>query len=300
MGRPKLTYDKQIAHMKEKGYKFNGIGEGYAQDFITNHTYYFKIKSYAKNYDKDSSGKYIDLEFAYLKELSTIDMYLRYLIVHMCLDVEHFLKVKLLKDFNKSDQDGYEIIEKLFEENTELKSNLQKKFKSTCKDLIEKHSEDFAVWNIIEVISFGDLVRLLNLFYGENYRAFSGMLESVRCLRNAASHSNCLLNSLKTNYTYRVKPSKALVNRVSRIKTVGERSRVSKLGNPVIHDIAALLFVYDQTVISKHIRDVRLSEMNALLETIESKAHYFQRNVYISSFFEFLKKILDYLGWNCI
>ena len=67
----------------------------------TGHTnYYFKLKAYERNYDQYRStakqGQYINLDFAYLKELSTLDMYLRKTILFMALDIEHALKVRLL------------------------------------------------------------------------------------------------------------------------------------------------------------------------------------------------------------
>lgn len=44
-----------------------------------------KLASYRANYDKrKSNGEYINLDFAYLRELSTIDMHLRYLICRCC------------------------------------------------------------------------------------------------------------------------------------------------------------------------------------------------------------------------
>ena len=61
--------------------------------FLRYNNYYFKLKSYAKNYPiNPKNGKYVNLEFAYLVELSKLDMYLRKIILGMCLDVEHILK----------------------------------------------------------------------------------------------------------------------------------------------------------------------------------------------------------------
>ena len=72
--KQKLTIEEQINYMRDKsGIKFNIINEEDARVFLGNNTYYFKLKSYAKNYDKhiigEKNGKYINLEFSYLVEL---------------------------------------------------------------------------------------------------------------------------------------------------------------------------------------------------------------------------------------
>lgn len=97
-----LSVDELVIHMKEKGITFNEITEDEAKEFLTKNNYYMKLASYRANYVKcdtgKRTGKYCKLDFAYLKELSTIDMYLRYKIMDICLDIEHAIKVKLLNE----------------------------------------------------------------------------------------------------------------------------------------------------------------------------------------------------------
>ena len=77
------TSDELISHMKIKGIKFDIVKEEEAKIFLQNNNYYMKLASYRANYDKrKSNGEYINLDFAYLRELSTIDMHLRYLILN--------------------------------------------------------------------------------------------------------------------------------------------------------------------------------------------------------------------------
>ena len=74
--------------MKKKGITFNEVSESDAKDFLQKNNYYMKLAAYRSNYEKCPTGKragqYKKLDFGYLKELSTIDMYLRYIIIDMC------------------------------------------------------------------------------------------------------------------------------------------------------------------------------------------------------------------------
>lgn len=44
----KLSIDRQVEKMKSSGIKFNIISEEKAKEFISNNTYYFKIKAFQK------------------------------------------------------------------------------------------------------------------------------------------------------------------------------------------------------------------------------------------------------------
>ena len=171
MKRPKFSIDEQINHMKSKGIKFNIINEEDARKYLSSNTYYFKIKSYEKMFERyragDKKGQYVDLEFAYLRELAIIDMHLRHVILKTCVDIEHAIKVQFMSDFNNSESDGYDIIREYFKRYPDMQDKiLRKKDNSYCEDLINKLKiEGYAVWNLIEIISFGDFINLYRLFY---------------------------------------------------------------------------------------------------------------------------------------
>ena len=155
MDKVKLSYDEQINDLKEKNVKFEKYGEEDAKKFLQYNNYYFKLKSYARNYTKYSkvelADKYINLDFACLVELSTLDMYLRRVIVTLCLDIEHILKTRLMRDVTNNDsEDGY-------------------KDKSSTADLIRKFEENedtIPIWSFIETLSFGRFIELYELYYG--------------------------------------------------------------------------------------------------------------------------------------
>ena len=144
-----------------------------------------------------------------------------------------------------------------------------------CKDLVEKlESENYAIWNLIEVLSFGDFVRLYTLYdreYGNHNKGLIQCLYAVRCLRNAAAHNNCLLNSLRLPYTRKIHSS-----------------------YPVIHDFVAMLYVYKKIVSSPRTAEHFTKELHDLFD-IRMKRHsnYFESNECISSAYHFMKTVIN-------
>ena len=101
MRKPMLSVTGLIEHMQSKNITFNIMTLDGAKEYLEKNNNYFKLTSYRKNYSKFTSGKYEgqyeNLDFAFLIELARIDVLLRKTILGMCLDIEHFLKVKLIK-----------------------------------------------------------------------------------------------------------------------------------------------------------------------------------------------------------
>ena len=300
--KPKLDYVGQIQHMKSKGIKFNIMGEEDALRFLQKSNYYFKLKAYAKNYDKwatgEHQGEYKDLEFAYLVELSTLDMELRYLIIEMCLDIEHFLKIDLLRDIIENErEDGYDIVNSFFQYNSFVKDDMEsKKMKSSCKDIIDKYIDDPAIWNIIEVVSFGQFNLLYDLYYKtypvkQNFRPYLG---GVKFIRNAAAHNNCLLNSIKKPYSVSFNKSKKVTTEIYKIPNIKKSVAERMFLNPVIHDFVVLICAYDKIIKSEAVKKNRYREVNQLFnERFLKHREYFMSNRYITETYNFIKIVVD-------
>lgn len=234
--KPLLTPDALIQHMKEKGIGFNIVNEEDAKEFISNNNYYMKLASYRFNYEKridpvTNTEKYHNLEFAYLQELSTIDMRLRYLILEMCLDIEHALKVNLLNHIaTNSNEDGYNIIRQFLNQNRganiKIIDKIHKHNESAyCKNLIEKYHPYYPAWVFVELISFGNLTYLCD-YYNKlyNYEIIDNkFLNTIRDMRNASAHSTCVINQLFDKIDFQ--PDKRIVDYIKSINTIGKCSR---------------------------------------------------------------------------
>lgn len=151
-------------------------------------------------------------------------------------------------------ENGYGIIEELFNKYPYIKANVYREDNnSACSDLVIKYEDNFAIWNIVEVLSFGDFTKLYYIYY-EKYKTKDSLenhLWSVRFIRNAAAHNNCLLNSLRILYSKKINPNKKVMNIISRVSEVSKESRQSKMKNPIIHDFIVSLYVFNNIVTSE-------------------------------------------------
>ncbi len=309
MSKIKLSTENQIEHMKSKGIKFTIDDEKFALSYLQNNTYYFKLKAYAKLFDKydktDKVGQYINLEFAYLRDLSIIDSLLRKKILSISIDIEHYLKVILLNDLNKSDEDGYQIIKDFIANNKEhfKEEILSKKFKKACSNIVQKYENNFAMWNFVEVISFSDFCNLYQFFYSRNQCFCSKnnskgeyyyFLNPVRVLRNAAAHSNCLINSLRLPYVS--EDDFNFNHQISAFlsKKIPQKTRNTQLSKPLIHDFCVMLYLY-HNVVPENVQRYVFSDLRDFFNgRVVKYKSYYQKNPCICSAYEFTKRVIDY------
>ena len=291
------TSDELIEHMKNKGIKFNIINEIEAKFFLENNNYYFKLAAYRNNYLKKSNGEYINLEFAYLRELSIIDMELRHLVLEMALDIEHSLKVILLNDIaNNFKNNSYDIVSSFLTDNQKISQDIERHSTSNyCGDLINKYSPNFPIWVLLEIISFGDLVKFYN-FYSKNYKKLKDrkLLYSIRQIRNAAAHNNCLIYNLKsTNSKTKLSINTKVNKYVSSFKKIKKDTRKKKLRIKFFEDFITLLYAYKIFVNSENLIEKTRKKLKALDRRMLKNKNYFLKNEIISSAYNFNKIIID-------
>lgn len=307
MIKKKLSIPEQIQDMQDKGITFYITSKKEAYNFLKYNNYYFKLKSYGKNYEKylatAKKGQYINLDFAYLQELSTLDMYLRKAILSMALDIEHALKIQLLYDLSQNNsENGYDIVKQYLDADyMRIKSLHDKIGKSAASDLIEKkqHQDDnYALWEIVEVMSFGEFIDLYQLYYStypSKNNDYSSYLWSIKFLRNAAAHNNCLLNSLKAPYHVKIHKTKEIQFEISKIKTISPNTKEKWMTNPVIHDFVILVFVFLKLTKSTGIKQSGIEHLHWLFnERMPKHKEYFSKNATITESYHFTSKIVNY------
>jgi abortive infection bacteriophage resistance protein len=300
--KKKLSIDELIQHMKDKGITFHIVNEAEARHFLQEHNYYFKLAAYRGNYVKNqygpNAGKYDRLDFVYLEELSKIDMELRYLIMHMCLDIEHQIKVMLMDRIEKNpEEDGYGIVREFDKEEQCRQKILKQSKNSYAHELIEKYHDnlDFPIWALCELISFGELCRLYKQYtemYPECGLPKRSLLNPIRNLRNAAAHSNCLIYKLKTTKGQTMNETN---NIVAEIHTISRSARKKYLRIRPIHDFAVLLYWYHNFVKSEPLQQKRNLELHRLFEQrMLRHSDYFYENHYIKHAYIFTLKLVKY------
>lgn len=317
--KPKMTSTELIKKMKEKGITFDAESEEVAKEYLQERNNYFRIASYRKNYEKrqfgENKGKYINLDFAYLSELAKIDMHLRFLVIKMCLDIEHFLKVQLLSDITDNvSENGYDVVKNFLNNNEWIKNDIFNKRKSNyVGDLINKnfifeyHTSNSGnivydnyeincpVWAFMEIIGFGEFIKFYEAYY-EIYPKKKankiGVLNSVKSLRNACAHNNCVIHDLRKGYTH---PPREISVFVSKIDTISKSERIEKLKIRPLLEMTSLLYLYENTV-PHSVKTHRYKELDNLVNSRMLKhAEYFGDQQIIKASYKFLKKVVDFL-----
>ena len=161
---------------------------------------------YRDNYEKDESGKYINLKLRNLVELSNIDTLLRYALLELTLDLEHIIRCRLLEDIaDNTTIDGYKIVDEYFDYLGEQKRKQKNSQAGGILDFEErkaayqevkiaqdygeeartkffkplengkyskarflKYKDAIPIWLVIDSFTMGDLARF-SKFYFRNY-----------------------------------------------------------------------------------------------------------------------------------
>ena len=311
--KPKRLVSQLVSEMQRRGITLKYTDESSAIEYLSNTNNYLRTAAYRKNYQKyqqgPNKGKYIDLDFSYLVEMSVIDMNYRFLIQKMCSDIEHSICVQLIKDIeNDSDTDGYDLVQNYLEVNRAQIKHIENTIASPhTKDLLIKYFhtrkeedgkvrivgyDECPVWVLMELISFGSIISFYLNYYENRSAPYipKRILNLVRSLRNAAAHNNCILFNLKPQTSV---PPREITTFVQDIGGVTRSQRQRKLSSRAVLEFVSLVYVYDKIVTGK-VKKHRFRELDYLVNIrMKEKAGFFKSNEMIVSTYRFIRHITN-------
>lgn len=326
--KPMLSAEEMIDHLIKKGVRFDKCSKEKALEILTKSNNYFKLTAYRKNYPKHPGGalqgQYIDLDFAYLLELSRMDMLLRYALILMCLDVEHYLKVGLLYFIEANyKSEAYSIVQEYItslkeKEQNQLNASIDPTINSDVyrKSLIEKHHCGYPVWAFVEIIPFSDLIRFYTFIQKKHaclccgnkgtpkcdkdlcktlrmHSRMNRMLNSVRSIRNAAAHNSCILNDLSCSKANDAQIAQ-LEFRQHIYKIAPKGFAETRLSCIRVQQLLTLVYVHDRLVTSDSVRTKQLERLKDIIcNRFLMHRAFFDSNPTIADTLDFLKLVLD-------
>lgn len=318
--KPKMSASQLVTNMRDiRGITFKYTNEIKAAQYLSDVNNYLRTAAFRNNYEKyqkgKNQGKYIDLDFYYLQELSTIDMHYRFLVEKMCSDIEHAMCVKLIKDIElDSTTDGYDIVYNYLKYNpSEIKrientiasphtGELIRKYFTVTQQVAANGNKknvitaynDCPAWVLVEILSFGSLANFYEYYYKCRKLPYISMsiINMVRSLRNAAAHNNCILYDLKPNSSVAQGGLNKYIQ--SKVPSITKSQRLKRLKARPLLEFVAMVYMYDKLVLGK-VRDHRAEEVRELFEgrMVEKKA-LLKRNELIKSSYLFAYEVLKY------
>lgn len=313
--RPMFSPQTLVRHLADEGVRFSLMNEAQATQYLTRSTNFFKINTYKKNFiarqtPESDLKQYAHLEFAYLRELDSIDRSLRRVLSAMCLDVEHAVKVRLLHFAHKDPhEDGYRCVRAFCESLGQGRHSLHNEIERNadnpyCAAVIGKYEkDDLPLWAFVEVIPFGRLLRLYQ-FYAqdkgmEREVRLAELLELVRDVRNAVAHNNCMLCDLTPKHPddpFYLRPPEVLLSALRALGLTREQAH-ARLSNPRVGQITALLYIYPRLVADAETRAEGYRELREVaFGRMREHPEYFAENALLRECYQLL--LLEMDAWH--
>lgn len=314
--RPMMKISEMVPYLKTKNIKFELISEDKAEKYLRDNNNYYNVTSYKNNFEKYMIdgvfvNKYIDLDFAYLKDLAIIDHRVRLLFFKMIIDIEHYLKIRLLNLIeNIADEDGYRSVNLYLEKDfndekfsKKVHNSIFKKVGSEYYQKIfskydidkDKKLENIPIWEFLEIITFGELVNFYE-FFSKEYQLKKELknifiLREIVKLRNAVAHNSCVLCDLdKKDNEYA--PDFKIVNYLNSCR-IGKETRDNKLSNSRIKQMTYTLYMFNEIVTSEGVKRNVITDINELFyERIILHKEYYNNNELLKSIYTYFDKII--------
>lgn len=311
-----MKISELIPYLKNKNIKFEKITEEEAEKYLRYNNNYYNLTSYKNNFERyfidgEFVDKFIDLDFAYLKDLSIIDMRTRLILFKMIIDIEHYLKIRILNLIeNIDEEDGYRIVNMYLDKDfnnekfpKKVHNSIFKKVGSEYYQKIfskydidkDKKLENIPIWEFLEIITFGELTNFYE-FFAKEYELKNELknvfiLREIVKLRNAVAHNSCVLSDLnKKDNKY--SPDFEIIKFLNKCE-IRKETRDNKLSNSRIRQITYTLYMFNEIVTSNGVKKNVIEDINKLFyERIIMNKNYYNNNELLKSIYLYFDKII--------
>lgn len=283
------SFEEQIEYLRKNGVKFNISDEQHAVNYLSNNNYMNKILNYCICFKKyNQKDEYIDLDFAYLEDLSSIDMYLRLLVIRLSLHIEHYLKLATINDINGKKVNPYKIVTKYYKTLSDRDKNI------LCKELsrnTHKTPPYISVYEFLENIPLGQFITFYRFYFAsyKNEKDYFYMLTSFKSLRNASAHNSCVLSEIK-NVKYKLNNN--IFNELLKIENIKKKYLSKMISKYKIEGVLTVLYLFKNVVTSQGVLKDGREQIHIFKNRMLENLKYYN-NSYMKDVFEFLKIVID-------
>ncbi|WP_312608987.1 Abi family protein [Mammaliicoccus sciuri] len=300
--KPMLDPEELINKLRSLGVRFNIINEEEAKHILSKKTYYFKLGYFRTNFPKQNN-KY-NIEFAYLSDLASIDMRLRYLLVTMCLDIEHIIKTEILHDISlKPDEDGYTIMSDFYKSETQkkrtfrnvmIKEKIEIDGKITKKEVpkqeFKKYYDNPPIWVCFELISYNQFNEFLQFYQSRfndpKFFLATRCIGNVRKIRNVSAHNQPLLVNLHN-------PKHDSTNSLLMNESVNEFNlSYTQMKLLPVRNISAVFLLHKRYCHKKTITNLK-DELISFKLQLNKNATFYKTEKHLNMSFSAINKIID-------
>lgn len=306
--KPMRDIDGQIASLRARGMRFERCGVHEASCYLSEVSSLLHVGAYRflfqRHSDGPSAGKFVNLDFADLIALDSLDGRLRSVFMDAVLAVESRARVRLLLHMTQEDEDGYTVVSEFFSSldpgfRQSLKRELERRRGGSdpyAGELIDKYLEDMPAWVLVEVAPFGALLSLYRFcalrwddraMLDEHY-----LLKQVKALRNACAHGSCVLDGFRPGRPSAVRISTLVQAALTSSAVPNSKSRRAKLANPRMQQLVTTLYAFRLFVRDAVPVDVVDALSRLATELRAAAAAYGPQNSFVS-YLLFLARVID-------
>ncbi|MFT8425737.1 MAG: Abi family protein [Liquorilactobacillus sp.] len=290
-----LSFENQFYWLQEHGIPIQESEKERCMFFLKNNNYFYKLISFSKNFNG------VIKNFDMLCDISTLDMELRYVLLKLCLDIEHFTKTYILRiTTNDPEEDGYRIVQNVFA-NDDNPDELKKQIFSSVSyykdtEFIVRPPYDIffdtpSIWIVLELASFGKLRGFLKYLSSKrpknsDLRSLEHSFKYINKLRNSCAHNRNLINNdVRIEASSTVLPGYIL-------KTLGSDGFDSNESRrPLIRSIALSLRIH-RRLCSPVCHAHRINDLEEWLDRTDRHKDFYVDNEFQNTF-NYIRKCVD-------